>query len=96
MFKMFRVQKSLKIIFETFIVTLPALINVGGLLLLLLYIFSVLAMDLFADLKLNPPISENMNYQTIFRSSLTLFVMSTGEAFYDFMSASNREQSIVF
>jgi hypothetical protein len=50
-FKIFRRQRSLKIIFETFLITLPALVNVGGLLLLLLYIFAVLAMNLFSEIK---------------------------------------------
>lgn len=34
--------KSLSLIFNTFIVSLPALLNIGGLLLLLLYIYSIL------------------------------------------------------
>jgi hypothetical protein len=61
-FKIFKKQKSLKTIFETFIVTLPALINVGGLLLLIVYIYAVLCMNLFADIKFNTYITDNSNY----------------------------------
>lgn len=56
-FKLFKKQKSLKIIYETFIVTLPALVNVGGLLMLLVFIFAVLSMTLFAEVMLNGPMS---------------------------------------
>jgi hypothetical protein len=40
--------KSLKIIFNTIVITLPALANVGGLLFLLLYLYSILGIYLFA------------------------------------------------
>ena len=53
-------------------------------------------MDLFADTMLNFPLNDNLNYQNIFSSALTLFVMSTGEAFYDFMNATKREKSVIF
>jgi hypothetical protein len=51
-FKFFKEQKQVKILFETLIVTIPALTNIGGLLLLFLYIFSVLGVFLFAEVKL--------------------------------------------
>ena len=54
--KLFNKQKNLRIIFETFISTLPALINVGGLLILLIYMFSILALNLFAQNKLHDPL----------------------------------------
>lgn len=49
--------KQLKMMFDTLSVTLSALANIGGLLLLFLYIFSVLGVFLFADVKLQ----SNMN-----------------------------------
>lgn len=42
----------LKRIFNTFIITIPSMGNVGGLLILLLYIFSILGIFLFAEIKL--------------------------------------------
>ena len=41
-FRLIKRARRLKIIFETFIVTIPALTNVGGLLVLFLYIYSIL------------------------------------------------------
>lgn len=51
-FKFIQKSKQIKVIFETLIVTIPAITNIGGLLLLLLYMFTVLGVFLFADVKL--------------------------------------------
>jgi hypothetical protein len=48
-FKFIQKSKQIKVIFETLIVTIPAITNIGGLLLLLLYMFSILGVFLFAD-----------------------------------------------
>ena len=96
MFRIFRKQNSLKIIFETFIVTLPSLMNVGGLMILFVYIYSVLGMNIFADIQLNDPLSANLNFKTIQGTAITLFMLSTGETFYEFMNAFAREMSITF
>lgn len=50
-FRLIKRAKSLKIIFETFVVTIPALANVGGLLMLMLYLYSILGVSLFATVK---------------------------------------------
>ena len=51
-FRLVKRAKSLKLMFTTFIVTLPALANVGGLLMLLLYLYSILGMYLFSEVKI--------------------------------------------
>jgi len=43
-------------------VTIPALVNVGGLLMLLLYLFSVLGMMLFGQVKNDLPLHDNANF----------------------------------
>jgi hypothetical protein len=91
--KLFRKFKSINIISETFIVTFPALLNVGGLLVLFLYIFAVLCMNLFATVKFNGNLSDNSNFQNIFTSSLTLFRMTTGDNFYDIMVSLMQDNS---
>ena len=50
-FKLFRKNKSLKLIFQTFLATLPAMANIGSLLLLFIFIFSILGVYIFADIK---------------------------------------------
>jgi hypothetical protein len=56
-FRLVKKAKSLKLIFTTFIITIPSLANIGSLLLLLIYLYSVLGVFMFADLKLQ----ENLN-----------------------------------
>lgn len=96
MFKLFRKQKSLQIIFETFIVTLPALLNVGGLLVLLVYIFSVLGMNLFAETMYSDPLNPDLNFKTIASASITLLGVATGDGFYELENAVGRARSITF
>lgn len=42
---------SLRVILNTIVISLPALINIGGLLFLLLFLYSILGMNLFAYVK---------------------------------------------
>jgi hypothetical protein len=83
LFWLFKDLKSLRIIAETFLVTLPAIANAGGLLLLLVYIFAILSMNVFAEILITDTLTPNMNFQTIGNSILTLFIMSTGDSFYE-------------
>ena len=96
MLKLFRRLKSLKIIFQTFLVTLPALANVGSLLLLLLYIYSIMGMYLFAEVKLNYPLDENLNFKNIGYSFLTMIRVSTGENWHEIMHAVSRSSNSLY
>jgi Ion transport protein len=51
-FKYIKKSAQVKIIFETLVITIPSLTNIGGLLLLFLYIYSVLGVFLFAQVQL--------------------------------------------
>lgn len=56
-FKLFRNLESIHLIFQAFMHSLPSLLNVGGLLLLLFFIYSVLSMNYFANVKFNGPMN---------------------------------------
>ena len=62
LFRIIKKAKVLRIIIDTLIVTLPSLMNVGGLLLLIIYIYAVLGMQLFAGLKLQTDLNERTNF----------------------------------
>lgn len=51
-FKIIKKFKSLRILFYTFIGAIPQLTNVGGLLLLFLFLYTVLGVEFFATVKL--------------------------------------------
>jgi hypothetical protein len=47
-FRLVQKAKYLKVIFYTFIITIPSLANIGGLLFLLIFIYAVLGVSLFS------------------------------------------------
>jgi len=71
--------KTLKHLFNTFIKSLPSLTNVGGLLAIILFMYSVLGVQLFALYELNSDLNEHAHFQGFWMSMLTLFRFSTGE-----------------
>ena len=72
-------------ILNTFLQAIPALLNVGGLLFLFLYLYAVGAVYLFSTVKLQSALNENANFQSFGLALLTLFRMSTGENWNDIM-----------
>ena len=48
-FRLIKRAKSLSLVFNTFLVTLPAMTNTGGLLFLLIYLYSIIGVTLFAS-----------------------------------------------
>jgi len=48
----------MQIIFLTFINTMSSLINVGGLMALIMYIYAVLGINLFSEIKFNEPMHD--------------------------------------
>ena len=96
MFKIFKRNKSLKIIFQTFIATLPALANVGSLMLLFIYMYSILGVQLFATIKLSDPLNDIVNFKTVGFSMLTLFRIATGEKWNEIVYALSKEKSPEF
>ena len=79
-FRLVKRAKNLRLVFNTFIFTLPALANVGGLLLLLLYLYSIIGVYLFAEVKRSGLLADNLNFESFSRAFITLFVISTGDA----------------
>jgi len=71
--------KEIRRMFGAFLGTLTELVNVASLLFLLLFMYAVLGMNLFANVKLQDNLNENANFQSVGLSLLTLFSVSTGE-----------------
>ena len=74
----------MKIIFSTLFNTIAALFNVGALMLLLIYIYAVMGISLFAAVKMKDP-SDRVNFVDIANSYLTLVRLLTGEAWGDLL-----------
>ena len=55
------------------IVSLPALFNIGALLALITFIYSILGMALFKDAVKSGPVDDVFSFETFIKSSLMLF-----------------------
>ena len=62
MFKLFKSLKQLQTITTTFFNTFSSLVNVGGLMLLIIYVYAVIGVHMFAGVKLNGPMHEKLNF----------------------------------
>ena len=63
------------------------MVNVGSLLVLLLYMYSVLGVFLFADIKWTNSLSTYVNFDNIGVTAMTLLRVSTGENWHDVLFA---------
>ncbi len=71
---------SLRLIFNTFVITLHSLANIGGLLLLFIFMYAILGMILFGTVKRNGPLNDYINFENFNNAYLTLFVVATGDS----------------
>jgi hypothetical protein len=85
--KLIKRAKSLKIVFNTVLVTMPALANIGGLLCLLLYLYSILGVYLFAEIKITGVLNSSLNFKSFTNAFLTLFVIATGDGWNNIMNS---------
>lgn len=89
-FTLLKKQKGLRTSFLTFIVTIPALMNIGSLIILVLLIYSILGVYLFAQVQLNGALNEHANFQTIHTAFVTMVRVATGEDWPSLMGALSR------
>jgi|LauGreDrversion4_2_1035121.scaffolds.fasta_scaffold116014_2 hypothetical protein len=85
--RLLKKAKSLQIIFNTFVITLHSLVNIGYLLLLFIFMYSILGMILFGEVKRNYVMDDYINFENFYNSALTLFVVATGDTWSDIMAA---------
>ena len=78
---------SLRLIFNTFVITLHSLANIGGLLLLFIFMYSILGMIVFGQVKRNDPMNSYINFENFYNSYMTLFVVATGDSWDKIMQA---------
>jgi hypothetical protein len=96
-FYIFKRNKALKSTLMTFMISFPAMTNIGSLLLLLILIYSVLGVYLFAEVKPTPGlIDDNTNFQTLGKAFITLIRIMTGEKWPLLMEALSSEYSPSF
>jgi len=77
----------------TFMVSLPALVNIGTLLILVNVIYAILGVYLFGEIKLNNDLNEHANFQSLGIAFLTLIRITTGEKWPNLMESLSRGPS---
>jgi len=97
-FRLVRKLKGLLMLFNTLIVSLPGLINIGALLFLLCFVYAVLGMNLFGKVKFGENLNADANFTNFGNSILILLRMVTGEAWnaimYDCMVTEDCDASM--
>jgi hypothetical protein len=94
--KLFTRLKTMQMIVTTFISTLSALLNIGSLMLLFIFIYAIIGMNLFATVKENGVMTQHLNFRTVPNSFITLIRLSTGESWTDLMHALSQQYSAMF
>lgn len=86
-FYFFKRNKALKGTFQTFIGSLPAIANIGSLILLTMLIYSILGVYLFSEIKFNGALTPDSNFTSVGNAFLLLIRITTGERWPDLMQA---------
>lgn len=71
---------SLRNIFNTFVNTMQALANIGSLLLLFMYMYSVVGMIYLGEIKRNGSMNDYITFESFTSAFITLFTIATGDS----------------
>ena len=69
------------------------MINIGSLLSLILYIYTIAGVMIFGKVKHNNLVRDNMNFESFEKGAFTLFVISTTDTWCDIVSSFLRKRS---
>ncbi|PNH08114.1 Voltage-dependent L-type calcium channel subunit alpha-1C [Tetrabaena socialis] len=86
-FRLLSWVNGLQRLLGTLVHSLPALANVGGVLLLFFFIFAVIGMNLFGGMKYGDYINRHANFDNFPNAMLVLMRMITGESWSGIMQA---------
>jgi len=91
--KLMNSLKRMQIIYFTFMNTFSSMMNVGGLMFLIIYIYAIFGMNFFADIKMSGPMNERLSFMSVFTSFVTLIRVTTGENWNELMNALSKQNS---
>eukprot|EP00644_Phytophthora_capsici_P000129 jgi/Phyca11/539928/estExt2_Genewise1Plus.C_PHYCAscaffold_40231 len=85
LFRLVHSAPSLRQLFNTLLITLPSLANIGGLLFLVFFIYAAMGVQLFAKIKFGELVTSTANFQSLLGAMITLVRCATGERWNDMM-----------
>ena len=77
--------KGLRDLVMTLVFAFPSLLNIAALLFIVMFMYSVLGMNIFPFVQLGETLNEHDNFQSFFSSMLLLFQCLTGDGWSDLM-----------
>ncbi|KAL5022052.1 hypothetical protein ScPMuIL_001207 [Solemya velum] len=83
--RLVKAAKGIRKLLFALIISLPALFNVGALLFLVMYIYAIVGMSSFGDLKLTGRMDEIVNFQTFGNSFMLLIRLATSAGWNDIL-----------
>ena len=83
--RLIRLVKSLRTIFNSILTAIPGILNIGGLLLLLFFVYAIIGMQLYGAIGFQGELNEHANFRSLGSSISLLFRFSTGENWNGFM-----------
>ncbi|KAJ1445504.1 Ion transport protein-domain-containing protein [Pelagophyceae sp. CCMP2097] len=83
--KLVNVNQGLKALLRSLVVSLPSLMNVGSLLLLLIFVYACIGMNLYHRVERAGAVTQHVNFETFGFSMLALFRCLTGEDWWALM-----------
>ncbi|XP_068729717.1 sodium channel protein 1 brain-like [Montipora capricornis] len=79
--------KGIRKLLWALMISLPALFNIGTLLFMVMFIYAIIGMSAFGNVKREGELSDTVNFETFASALLLLFRLSTGSGWNDIMDA---------
>ena len=97
-FRLIKRARTIQVTFQTLIVSAPSIGSLGTLLIMLVFMFTVVGMQLFTMVKIDDQslLSRHVNFQDFWTSFLTLLRCATGEGWNALMFDLSRQNTIFF
>lgn len=83
--RLIKAAKGIRKLLFALIISLPAIFNIGALLFLVMYIYAIIGMSSFGDVKLNGALDDITNFQTFGNSMLLLIRLATSAGWNDIL-----------
>ena len=74
--------RGIRTLLFALVISIPALLNIGLLLFLVMFIYAIFGMNFFMYVKYDAGINELFNFENVYRSMITLFPLCTSAGWY--------------
>lgn len=81
------------LIFNTLVITLQTLSNIGALLILFVYIYSIVGMMYFGEVKRTGNMNDYINFESFTSAFITMFTVATGDSWNVTMESFTKDAS---